>query len=151
MKLKKKLKLKEFRNDWEKLLLNFQLCQNDLQAHLKECLKPHKLTFQQYNVLRIIDQAKKDNVTNLYIKERLVERDADVSRLVVRMAQAGLLNKLIDITDKRKSKISISDEGLAKFEAVNKDIQNVDRFFYNLGKKEAKTLNSLLDKLRGSS
>jgi len=148
MKLKKVLRKKSFRTSWEKLMLNFQLTNVRLNEHLKRFFADHGITYQQYNVLQVIAQSKKGKVNSLYIKSRIVEKDADVSRLLSRLVVRGLVIKTPKPTDKRQSLIELSEEGLALMESIEADIHLLDRFFYNLSRKEVKQLNGMLDRIR---
>lgn len=150
MKLKKELKIKEFRNNWEKLLLNFQLTDIKINTHLRESFKKFGITYQQYNVLRVISASKKGIVSNNYIKERMVQKDADISRLIVRLVSQGFVQKTPKKTDRRQSEVSLTEKGIELLASIEKEIHIVDRFFYDLSKKEAKTLNLILDKIRNN-
>jgi len=148
MALKKELKRKDFRNGWEKLLLNFQLTEIKLNAHLRESLKKYGITYQQYNVLQVIPQSKSGIVSNQYIKDRMVQKDADISRLLVRLVSGGLILKTPKKTDKRQSEIQLSERGKELLKEIETEIHLVDHFFYALSKKEAKLFNALLNKIR---
>jgi len=151
MKLKKVLRKKSFRTSWEKLMLNFQLTNVRLNEHLKNFFADHGITYQQYNVLRVIAQSKAGKVNSLYIKSRIVEKDADVSRLLSRLVTRGLVVKTPKPTDKRQSLIELSEEGVALMEKIESDIHMLDRFFYDLSRKEVKLLNGMLDRIRASN
>lgn len=147
MKLKKFLKVKVFRNKWEKLLFNFQLANSNINTHIRDCFRDMEITYQQYLVLKIISEAE-DGVNNAYIKERIIDRDSDVSRLLARLQQLDLVKKSINASDKRHSEIRLTPKGEQTFNEVNTRIYSVDEVFFNLSSKEVKELNALLDKIR---
>lgn len=147
MKLKKQLKVKSFRNKWEKLLLNFQSCNATINRYILDCFREAPITYSQYLVLKILAAADKP-VNMLYIKERLIENDADISRLIVRLKDMKLVSKKPNPTDKRHAEISITAEGIEQLKEINQSIHSIDEVFFNLSAKEVKQLNALLDKVR---
>lgn len=136
-----------FRNKWEKLLFNFQLANSNINTHIRDCFRDMEITYQQYLVLKIISEAE-DGVNNAYIKERIIDRDSDVSRLLARLQQLDLVKKSINASDKRHSEIRLTPKGEQTFNEVNTRIYSVDEVFFNLSSKEVKELNALLDKIR---
>lgn len=147
MKLKKQLKVKSFRNKWEKLLLNFQLSNAQINSYIRDCFRDASITYAQYLVLKILKTAN-GPVNMLYIKKRIVENDSDISRLIVRLKTLGYVDKKPNPADKRHSEITITPEGLEQVELMNQTIHSIDEVFFNLSAKEVKQLNALLDKIR---
>ncbi|MFT5511770.1 MAG: DNA-binding MarR family transcriptional regulator [Bacteroidia bacterium] len=147
MKLKKQLKVKSFRNKWEKLLLNFQLCNTNINAYIRDCFREAPITYSQYTILNIITSAE-EPVNQLYIKKRIIEHDSDVSRLIARMIQIGVISKKPSKLDKRHAEISITAYGQQQLLEIKEKIHSVDEVFFNLSGKEVKQLNELLDKVR---
>lgn len=129
-------------------MLNFQLTNIKLNAHLKAFFAQYGVTAQQFNVIRLIRESDLESVSNGYLKERLVEKDADISRLLIRLVEQGLIEKDLKPQDKRQSQIRLSEKGLELYNIIVGDLHFADRFFYGLSRKEVKTLNTLLDKLR---
>lgn len=150
MKLKKLLKVKSFRNKWEKLLFNFQLANANLNQHVRDCFRDSMVTYQQYLVLKIIAQAEDDAVNNSYIKDRVVDKDSDISRLITRLQDLNLVRKSINASDKRHSEIRLTEEGLKVYQEIEDRVHTIDEVFFNLSSKEVKVLNGLLDKIRES-
>src|SRR4051794_1076483 len=68
---------------------------------LDEALKPFGLTGTQYNVLRILQAAGDAGLSGCEIRDRLVSPVPDVSRLLDRMLEAGLISRERDTTDRR--------------------------------------------------
>ncbi|MBO6517612.1 MAG: MarR family transcriptional regulator [Bacteroidia bacterium] len=147
MKLKKLLKVKAFRNKWEKLLFNFQLANSNVNQHIRDCFRGSEVTYQQYLVLKIVFEAD-DAVNNSYIKQRILDRDSDVSRLLKRLLDMGLIRKSINASDKRHAEIRLTEKGVATYEEIAARIHTIDEVFFNLSSKEVKALNMLLDKIR---
>jgi DNA-binding MarR family transcriptional regulator len=147
MKIKKELGVDGFRNIWEKTQMNLEYTFKKNEAHAKEVLSKHGITFQQLRFLIILD--KVGAPCNLKtIKEQLLDKNADVSRLANRIIQKGWAEKVSEKQDRRNTLLELSESGMAILKNALPDLRLVDRFFYNLSKKDAKQLNSLLDKIR---
>lgn len=147
MKVKKVLKVDSFRNKWEKLLFNFQLANSNVNTYIRDCFRDSDITYAQYLVLKILVPCN-DPVNVSYIKERILEKDSDVSRLVQRLVDLGLVTKTLNPSDKRHSEIAITAKGLEQFNQIESEIHSIDEVFFNLSPKEVKLLNELLDKIR---
>ncbi len=139
---------KPFRNSWHKAIVNILYTNNWIEEQIKTELKPYGITMQQYNVLRVLKGAGKPISTSV-IRERLLDKMADTSRMVDRLHQKGLVLRKACNHDKRLVDVSISPEGeklLASLKAVNPGLDDILR---NLTEEEAEILNNLLDKARG--
>jgi DNA-binding MarR family transcriptional regulator len=84
----------------------------------------------------------------MQIRERMLDRMSDTSRVVDRMLLKDLVIKKTNETDKRLVDISITAKGIDILDKLdNKNIQ-LDHIMETLTEEEAKMLNQLLDKLR---
>lgn len=64
-------------------------------------LRPHGITATQYNVLRILRGAGQPGLCRNEIRDRLVSRMPDVTRLLDRMEDAGLISRTRSQEDRR--------------------------------------------------
>ncbi|NQX82192.1 MAG: MarR family transcriptional regulator [Flavobacteriaceae bacterium] len=113
-------------------------------------LKEHDIYEPQYNVLRILRGAKGEPISVNTILEKMVQRSSNVTRIVDKLTQKGLVERTLSETDRRKMDIIITKEGLEllkkldlKVESLHKPMKN------NLSEDEAKTLKELIVKLKG--
>ena len=77
----------------EEAALNIVRTADVLMLALADVLKPHLLSATQYNVLRILRGAGKDGASCKDIGGRLVARDPDITRLMDRLEQRGLVSR----------------------------------------------------------
>lgn len=149
MKIEEAIRQKKpFRNAYQRAIVNMIYTTNWLTDHLREHLKPFGITIQQYNVLRILRGAGKP-ISTSDIRERLLDKMADTSRMVDRLCQKGLVLRTICPSDKRLVDVTLSKEGeklLAKLDQLD---NQMDEAITNLTEDEAGKLSELLDKLRG--
>lgn len=147
-KLKNILHVDEFRNEWEELRLNLSYTHHWMQQKLKRIYQKLEVTPQQFQVLRIIGQNNGNPITIEEIKARVIELDSDMSRMIQRLVQQKLIQKDVKRTDRRASEITLTALGKELVASGEALIKESDQIFYNLSKKEAKTINKLLTRLR---
>ena len=141
---------KPFVNEYLKAVVNIQYTNSWVLGQLNNLLNEYDVTPQQYNVLRILSGCK-EPVTIMYIKQRMLDQMSDVSRIVERLITKGLVIKEISQKDKRLVDVSISTDGSLLLQEMNMIVHRFNNAFSNITKKEAETLNKLLDKFRYSA
>ena len=82
-----------------------------LRRRLSQASAPHGITFQQYNVLRILRGAGEDGLPTLAIAERMVEQTPGVTRLVDRLVAKGLAARGRAVSDGRVVLCRLTAEG----------------------------------------
>lgn len=150
MEIEKEINLiTPFKSEYQKATINLLFTYNWLSVQLKNYLKPHGCTLQQYNVLRILKGATKPLSTS-DIRERMIEKMADTSRLVERLSAKGWVDRQACCGDRRLVDVTISKAGLGFTENL-KDIESyINSIYENLTVEEAKQLNLILNKLRAA-
>lgn len=104
---------------------------------------------QQFNILRIVRGSEKA-LSTLQIRERMLDKMSDSSRIVDRLVIKGLLKKNISKTDKRLVEVAITERGKRGLKKMDLQEDELHQIVRALSDKEAKTLNKLLDKIRES-
>ncbi len=138
-----------FRNDYHKAMINLIYTSKVLQNEFLDSLKKHQITEQQYNVLRILRGFRDEAPLTIgFIKDRMLDKDSDVSRLVDRLYEKQLLQRVENPKDRRQKSIQITDTGLALLTSMLECEKKVDSLLSNLSEIEIQTLNQLLDKAR---
>lgn len=148
MKIEEEIHQNKFRNEYQKAAINLIYTHNWLTTHLKNFLAEHSITLQQYNVLRILRGQHPDSISTSAIRERMLDRSSDASRIVERIHKQGLVEKKTSMADKRLVDVRISSKGLKLLEKIDGITEDLDRILGNLELEEAKELNRLLDKVR---
>ena len=150
MGIEKDIQQQVFRNEYQKATVNLIFTANWLTERIKIFLDHEEITSQQFNILRILRGSKKP-VSTLTIRERMLDKMSDTSRIVERLQKKGLVDKKICEIDKRKVDVEISKKGIALLEKLDRKNNELDNILSNLSNDQAKTLNSLLDILREQS
>ena len=104
---------------------------------------------QQYNVLRIVRGAGQQGTTTSEIRERLLDKMSDASRMVDRLVSMGHLDKVRDQEDRRLVYVYLTESGSQLVERLVQD-DTVESVVANVSNEKAQQLNELLDLLRDS-
>lgn len=150
MKIEDELK-SSFRNEYHKLIVNLQLTHIRVSERFHHFLKEYDITPTQYNVLRILRGQQKNPVSIGLIKERMIDRNSDASRIIERLSKKKLVKRTENKIDRRQKDIIITNAGLDLLGAIDKVEQEVDQMLSHITPEEAKNLNQLLDKLRSKN
>ncbi len=151
MKIEDEIKGK-FRNEYHKGLINLIYTTKQLSYEFFQSLKKHGLAEQQYNVLRILRGFNSEAPFSIsFIKERMLDKDSDVSRIVNRLVQKSLVNRIENPEDRRKKSVYITELGMSLLDKMFNCEKKADTLLNNLTTEEVKELNILLDKIRKKS
>jgi DNA-binding MarR family transcriptional regulator len=149
MSIDKDIKQRSFKNEHQKAIVNLIFTYNWTTEKLKQIFDKEDLTMQQFNILRILRGSEKP-ISTLQIRDRMLDKMSDTSRIVDRLVIKGLAKKITCKADKRLVDVSITEKGknvLHKIDLKDDEMQKINE---TLSEKEAKTLNKLLDKIRQS-
>jgi len=136
----------------EEAFLGLQRTASLLLQSLGRELKGHDLTPAQYNTLRILRGAGPDALTCGEIGDRLVSPGPDVTRLLDRLEQGGLVTRLRDAEDRRIVRARITEKGLDLLATLDEPVgRMLGRLLGNLGQERLRTFVSLLDEARDQS
>jgi DNA-binding MarR family transcriptional regulator len=135
-------------NDYQKGIANLVLTYNHVISQLESFIDEYDLTLPQYNILRILRGQYPEPSTNNLIKERIIHRNSDVTRIIDRLISKGLVDRSGCCDDRRKVDILISKEGLRILNEIDNRIDVIENLLSGLDNDEINTFNKLLDKIR---
>ena len=149
MQLQKETHTSRFESEYQQAIVNVLHTFNWCNDKLKQLVTPYEITTQQFNILRILrGQFPTPSTINL-LKQRMLDKMCDASRIVDRLVQKNLVLKEPNQADKRSVSILISKKGLALLKKMDSEISISGIVSSNLTEAEASQLNRLLDKMRG--
>jgi len=148
MKLEDEIKQSKFRSVYQKLNLNLLFTSNWIRDKHRKSFEEVDITPQQYNALRILKGNYPKPYSTSQIRERMLDKMSDTSRIVDRLIQKGLVERKTCTSDRRLVDVVITKKGLNLLAQSNKAIDNQEELFRKLTEEEAKQLNDLLDKIR---
>ena len=147
MDIEKEIQQSNFRNEFQKLAINLMYTANWLNERISRILLKEEITQQQYNILRIL-RGSNHPLSTLQIRERMLDKMSDTSRIVDRLICKELVQKNACQSDKRLVDIVLTEKG---WKLINKlDILDtqLDAILSGLDENEAVIANQILDKLR---
>jgi DNA-binding MarR family transcriptional regulator len=149
MGIEKDISQTKFRNEYQKATINLIYTFNWMNERIKVMLDQYDITPQQFNILRILRGAAKP-ISTLQIRQRMLDKMSDTSRIVDRLIKKELAKKVVCEGDRRLVDVSISENGLKLLDRLDSYQDQMDGVFKNLNEIEAATLNNLLDKIRST-
>ena len=135
----------KFPNNKVKATLNILYTANWISSHQNTFFKPYGISPQQFNILRILKGAQKPLKVQT-IKERMVERSPNATRLMDKLYAKGFISREHCPDDRRVVYIEITKKGLDQLKIISQQLK--DDLLENLTEKEAEQLSDLLDKIR---
>lgn len=129
-------------------MVNLLYTANWLNSKYDSFFKNSAITIQQYNVLRILRGQHPHPCSIKLIKERMLDRMSDASRIVDKLNTKKLLVRRECPNDRRSVDILITDKGLQLLQSLDYIDETSKKIFSSLSPDEINTLNALLDKLR---
>lgn len=149
MSINKDINQRKFRNEHQKAMINLIFSYNWLMENTRKQLDQFDLTNQQFNILRILRGAG-EPLSTLQIRQRMLDKMSDTSRIVDRLVKKELVQKVICNADRRLVDVTITDKGRELLSKMDSHEADWDNLLKNLNESEASQLNLLLDKLRNS-
>jgi DNA-binding MarR family transcriptional regulator len=150
MGLEKDIQQSSFSGQNQKAVINLIYTYHWVTERIKNILLEEDITLQQYNILRILRGSDPRPLSTLMIRERMLDKMSDTSRIVDRLLLKKLVSKRLCNTDKRLVDVSITKEGKAMLQRIDERDNEMNKVMEMLNEDELITLNKLLDKLRGS-
>ena len=77
--------MKNEKNLYQNVAVDLLTTHSWYMHQLKTVLKPFDISPAQYNILRILNGAKKLPVPALYLKERVIDKGSNITRLIDKM------------------------------------------------------------------
>ena len=148
MKIEEAINQKKFKTEFQKATVNLIYTHNWLNNKFKKFLKTYKITQQQFNVLRILRGQFPEPISTSTIRNRMLDKMSDASRIVDRLCKKGLVERRVCSTDKRLVDEIINEEGLKLLSEIDLHQDTIDIAKNGLTVEEASQLSDLLDKMR---
>src|SRR6187399_3020179 len=144
MSIDKEINQRRFLNEHQKSSINLIYTYNWVTERMKAIFDKYEITSQQFNILRILRGAG-EPLSTLQIRQRMLDKMSDTSRIVDRMVTKGLVKKVVRTSDKRLVDVSLAEKGEILLGKMDQFQGEMDSILKNLTEEEARTLNSLLD------
>jgi len=136
---------KPFKSLGEEALLSVARTEAVSREHFERVLEPHGLSTTQYNVLRILRGAGAAGLCRKEIGQRLITRMPDVSRILDRMEEAGLIRRVRSTEDRRLVNTTLTPAGRTLVDELDPSVEtNLDEQFGHMTEAQLRMLIELL-------
>jgi len=146
--LRERIKQYKFESPLQEALLNLMVAADSINYQTEKVCARFGITPPLYNVLRILRGVHPEGHPRCEISQRMVERAPDVTRLIDKLEQQGLVERNREGEDKRMSISRITDRGLKLLQKMQPEIQRIhEGLMRRLTDSECDQLSTLLEKL----
>lgn len=150
MRIEDEIKQSSFNSEYQKLNINLLFTASWISQMTTQILRPYKISWQQFNILRILRGQHPEPATVKLLTERMIDKMSNASRLVEKLRQKGYIERTESTLDRRRVDIIITDLGMQVLEEASNILErDMEDYLSNITEEEARKLNELLDAIRG--
>jgi DNA-binding MarR family transcriptional regulator len=150
MSLEEEIRQEKFHNEHQKAAINILYTGSWLYNINAVYLKKFGITPEQFNVLRILRGSFPKPMMLAEITARMIDKSSNCTRLVEKLKQKGLVNRVTCENNRRQVDISITEKGQLLLKKIDASQEAWLEAMGKISKAEAKDLNRILDKLRST-
>lgn len=149
LRIEEEIKQAKFKNEHLKAHINVLFSAAWMNQITNQILKPENLSWQQFNILRILKGQYPSPSTVKKLTERMIDKMSNASRLVDKLDKKGLIERIPYEKDRRRINIYITEKGLEKVNELSGQLEvKMLNSMDGISLEEAKLLNKILDKMR---
>lgn len=136
----------KFDSPEQEVFLNLWRTYDRLKSIEEELFNAFELTAQQYNALRLLRSVHPGSIATLALGARLISRAPDITRLLDKLEQRGLLRRERKRDNRRVVAVTITDQGLKLLQELDEPVRECHR--RQLGHLPPRGMRELADLLR---
>lgn len=148
MKLEEEIKQKSFKSPHHRMMVNIMFTGNFLQKRFLCLMREFGVSPQQHNVLSILRGQHPQPCSLGDIQERMLDRMSNATRLVDKLLEKKLVDRVQCPANRRKIEITVTEAGLDLLRQIENKIPPFEALFPAISPEEAIMLGQLLDKAR---
>ncbi len=151
MRIEDEIKQEKFKSEYHKLNVNLLYTVAWINQNANDTLKPYNISWQQFNILRILKGRHPEPATIKLLSERMIDKMSNASRLVEKLRQKGYVERIECELDRRQVDITLTALGLENIEKASTEMeQAMNQQFKHVTNAEAIAMNEILDRIRDS-
>lgn len=136
-----------YKNEYQKSIASIFFTCRWMEYYYQQHLGHYGITWQQFYALRILKVLQPEPANLNLLKEKMIDKNSDVSRIVERLRKMNLVERKPNKNDRRHVDITITKKGAELLDKIKKRDRQIESVLHNLNEKEVKQLNKLLDKI----
>lgn len=122
MIIESRVQQRRFESPSQRAIVGLLVAAAAMLQRINDLLRPHGITHDQYNVLRILRGAQPDGLSRGEIGRRMMSRAPDVTRLLDRLERQGLIKRSWAPENRRLSVARITAAGLELLGAIDPEL-----------------------------
>lgn len=123
-----------------------------LRGRIEAALLPHRISPEQYNVLRILRGAPSHSLPTLEIASRMITRAPNITRLIDKLVEKKLVSRCDHDRDRRIVVVRLTTKGLDLVNGISTTVDDVDvKGLGDLSKAQVESLIELLNAVRSGA
>ena len=151
MRLHDRLHQERFASPVNEAILGVLVTASWLSGEIAQTLDAHGITPAQYNALRILRGSDPTRLACSAVGQRLFDRTPDVTRLLDRLEQAGLAERVRADHDRRVVLVGITDKGREVLDRTQPAMEALEaRIHASMPTEDLRALSDLLDRMRAT-
>lgn len=148
VEIDKLIKQSKFTDGFQKAMINVIYTANHFRDTHAPIFQKYKIQSQHFNVLRILKGRHPEPITPGYIKEVILDKGRDITRLIDKLETLGWVARKTCNINKRNIKLSLTDSGLEHINQISIEVKAKDKDIRTMSEEEYLLLSNLLDKMR---
>jgi DNA-binding MarR family transcriptional regulator len=150
LKIEEEINQSKFNSSQEKAIVNIIFTANAIEDAFKKALKMYDISLPQYNVLRILKGRKDGYATCGDLKDVMLDKNPDVTRLCDKLVLKKLIVRSSNKNNRRQILLRISDKGLTALEEINPYFVAVNEGLKGISSEKLEQISDILDEIRDS-
>lgn len=146
--IEQQIKQAVFQSPIHKAHVNILFTASVIEGYTSRLLRPLQISPQQFNILRILKGQDPKPVSLKEISERMIDKNSNASRLLEKLVQKNLVDRISCPKDRRQLEIRLTKKGKELLAQANQKIDAMHHAYHTLSNEEAHQLSFLLDKMR---
>jgi len=146
--LSERIKQPKFESKAQEAIISLLAASAHMRNTLNSVCAANSISLAQFNILRILKGAHPEGYARCEISTRMIEKAPDITRILDRMIQTGLVERTKSPNDMRQSIAKITPKGNALLEELNSRVKTFQNTFQSfLGIEKCETLTALCDEI----
>ena len=148
MTIEKQIKLKQFKSETEKAIVNIAFTHSYFSTKINGVLKEYTISSQEFNVLRIIKGQHPRPVSIGNITSRMIDKMSNTSRIINKLEEKNLVQRVSCPFDRRQIDVFLTYHGTQILEKLNDLVNSVIDEHRHINDEHLSQLNTILDSFR---
>ena len=146
--LSERIKQPKFDNLSHEAMLSLMVAASQLKEKHNVLCEEAGISLQHFNILRILKGVHPEGHPRCEISARMIDRSPDITRLIDKLVNKGLVKRMKSAQDMRQSVAVITSRGLSLLEHLNSAMEHLGFLFEKtIGEEDLTKLVAICDRI----